>query len=155
MNTSPPPRILVADDDPILREVLVEILTTFGAAVIQAENGEAAVKEAMSAPFDLCILDIDMPNMGGLEACQIIRTSAFTRDVPILFLTGHADSAAIHQAFAVGGSDFLSKPVHPTLLWRRASNLILLKKLSEKRDNLQGMMNIIEKPPDSSLRTED
>jgi CheY-like chemotaxis protein len=151
MSTTPPPRILVADDDPILRELLVEVLTQFGAVVVQAENGEAAVKEAMSAPFDLCILDIDMPTMSGLEACPIIRSCAFSHDVPILFLTGHSDSAAIHQAFAVGGSDFLSKPIHPTLLWRRASNLILLRKLSEKRDNLQDMMKIMESPPVSSL----
>ncbi len=140
------PRILVADDDSLIRELLSEVLSARGAIVTLAEDGEAALREAVLAPFDLCILDCEMPKLSGLEACPRIIASACTRNLPILFLTGHNDDAIIQQAFDAGASDFLAKPVHLELLWRRITNLLSLAQMRKERENLKALLKLSVTP---------
>lgn len=156
MSAAPAPKILIADDDPELRTVIAEILTANGAEVTAVADGQAAVQEAIKSPFDLCILDVQMPVMSGLQACPIICQRAFSHGLPVLFLTGCSDGATIQQAFDAGASDFLPKPIQATLLWRRASNLILLNRLSKQRDTMSDLVNIVaevdgEVPADQKL----
>ena len=89
------PRILIADDDPQIREILSEVLTDNGASVTAAADGKEAVHQALLAPYDLFILDFEMPNMTGVEACRALRQNAFTAKTPILFMTGRIDEASI------------------------------------------------------------
>lgn len=138
------PRILVADDDDNLRELLVEILTTYGAKVTAAVDGQAAVTQAMMQPFDAVILDIEMPNLDGIQACRQLRTLAFTREVPVLILTGRTDKESIDKSFAAGAWDFLNKPVHAVLLWRRVCNMLELKKIKDSRENMTTLMGFVE-----------
>ncbi len=137
---TPAPCILIADDDAMVRTLLAETLEGHGALVVAVENGQEAACEAMLHPFDVCILDVEMPVMNGFEACRRLRESAFTKSLPVLFLTGRSDAESIEKAFAAGAWDFLNKPVQPTLLWHRVSNLLLLARLVKERDNLSAVM---------------
>ncbi|MCY3019222.1 MAG: response regulator [Planctomycetota bacterium] len=140
----PPPRILVADDDRMVRTLLSKMLSSHGAVVVAAPDGQAALREALLAPFDLCILDVEMPVLGGLETCARLRATAFTKDLPVLFLTAHTDGETIERAFAAGASDYLSKPIHAVLLWQRVSNLLLLAGLAREKRELAEVLRLIE-----------
>ena len=134
------PRILIADDDPTLRGLLAETLMAYGAEVTAVSNGQEAVCEAILHPYDVCILDIEMPVMNGYEACVRLRESAFTKSLPVLFLTGLNDDDSIKKALATGGWDYVNKPFNPALLWTRISNLLMLSKLVRERDNLDAVL---------------
>ena len=129
------PRILLADDDPDSRLLVVEILSAQGAEVVAVSDGQEAVQQATQAPFDLCILDIEMPKLNGLEACPRLRATALNRNLPVLFLTGETDDEVVERALAVGATDYLNKPITANLLWRRVSNAVLLGRLLREKEN--------------------
>jgi two-component system NtrC family sensor kinase len=124
MSELAPPQILVVDDDAIVRQLICDILRSHGADVSVAGDGKEALTVASCAAFDLCVLDIHMPHMDGLEACARMRAATHTAALPILFLTMNSDTETVARAFAAGGNDFLSKPVNAALLWHRAHILI-------------------------------
>src|ERR1043165_10204424 len=106
----------------------------------------------MLSPYDLCILDFEMPAMTGVEACPQIRQSAVTKSMPILFMTGRSDEQSISQAFTAGASDYLCKPVHPTLLWMRGKNLLTLAKLEKEGENLSDVLKAAgDRPKEEEL----
>ncbi len=102
--------ILIVDDDPRAREVLVHVLEAEGYEVIQAESGEQAIALAGGRQIDAFLLDIQMPRMNGIDLCRALRRMERYSRVPIIFLTGQADDAVLEEAFASGGDDFLNKP---------------------------------------------
>jgi CheY-like chemotaxis protein len=140
MNQSDKTRILVADDEAAVCDTLVEILSGDGAEVTAVPDGHAALREALLNPFDLCILDAQMPNLDGYETCARLRATPFTHDLPVLFLAGRTDREAIDQALAAGAWDYLAKPIHPVLLRRRVANLLLLSRLARERDQMGEMV---------------
>ena len=147
METCPvTPRILLADDQAEVRQYVAEVLGSCGAEVTAVPDGQSVIREAMGSPHDLCILDIDMPGMDGLETCRRLRAAPFTRSLPVLFLTGYADADTIDKAFAAGGSDYLAKPVHPTLLWLRVRNLLLLSGLKQERTRMEDVLKVLSSP---------
>jgi CheY-like chemotaxis protein len=85
--------ILVIDDDPDVRRFLADTLDSLGFAVVQAEDGPAGLAAFARHPPDLVILDYAMPGMTGAEVAQSVR--AHTKDLPILFATGYADTKAL------------------------------------------------------------
>jgi len=106
-------KILVADDDPSIREILSIQLARMGYEVVLADDGaEAAAAYEKEAP-DLVILDVMMPRLNGLEACQKIRAfeKKSGRRAPILFLTARDTTHDKTTAALSGGDDFVAKPV--------------------------------------------
>lgn len=101
-----PRKILVADDDPEIREVLRLLLTGEGYEVLEASDGSEAIALLNSA-VDLVILDVMMPGTGGYAACAEIRKQSA---VPVLFLTARSQDSDKSMGFSVGGDDFLVKP---------------------------------------------
>ena len=99
-------KILVADDDPEIREVLRLLLTGEGYQVVAAENGKAAL-EKLDSTVDLVILDVMMPGTTGYAACAEIRKQSA---VPVLFLTAKSQDSDKSMGFSVGGDDYLVKP---------------------------------------------
>ena len=95
-------RILIADDDPAIREVVRLLLEGAGYDVAEAADGPSAV-EAASGAFDLIILDVMMPGCSGISACQQIRKKTMT---PILFLTAKSQDADKVLWFSAGGDDY-------------------------------------------------
>jgi two-component system OmpR family response regulator len=107
----PMPRtILVADDDPHIRQLIVFALAKAGLDAIEAEDGEAALAQIAAHAPDLVILDINMPRMDGLELCRRLRA---TSDLPILFLSSRDDEIDRVLGIELGADDYVTKPFSP------------------------------------------
>lgn len=107
----PMPRtILIADDDPHIRQLLVFALGKAGLDAIEAEDGEAALALAAAEAPDLVVLDINMPRMDGLEVCRRLRAGG---DVPILFLSSRDDEIDRVLGIELGADDYVVKPFSP------------------------------------------
>lgn len=102
--------ILVVDDDPHIRQVLVFALGKAGLAAIEAEDGEQAIARITADAPDLVILDINMPRMDGLEVCRRVRA---TSAVPILFLSSRDDEIDRVLGIELGADDYVVKPFSP------------------------------------------
>lgn len=115
-NTTQPMRVLIVDDDPIHRETSRMFLTMYGRKVTLAENGRAGLAAAENGEFDVMIVDLEMPDMTGLEVIAAIRKMPRHRDLPIIMVTSRDDAMAIDRAYELGASSFVVKPVNWTLL---------------------------------------
>ncbi len=113
--------ILVADDDAQIRAVLRIGLTQAGFGVAEAPDGRAALEKAESLRPDLIVLDIGMPEMDGLEVCRTLRK---TSQVPILFLTAHADEIDRVVGLELGADDYVAKPFSPRELVARVRAIL-------------------------------
>jgi two-component system OmpR family response regulator len=107
----PMPRtILIADDDPHIRQLLVFAFTKAGLDTIEAADGEAAIAAVAAHRPDLIVLDINMPRMDGLEVCRKLRAEG---DLPILFLSSRDDEIDRVLGIELGGDDYVVKPFSP------------------------------------------
>jgi CheY-like chemotaxis protein len=109
-------RILFVDDDPILREFATVHLSSDHADVALAADGQQALDMLAKEPFDLVLLDLEMPRMDGFEALERLRRDERTRALPIIVVTGREDVGAIDRAFQSGATSFLVKPINWRLL---------------------------------------
>jgi EAL domain-containing protein (putative c-di-GMP-specific phosphodiesterase class I)/DNA-binding response OmpR family regulator/GGDEF domain-containing protein len=116
--------ILIADDDPAHLLLAEAALGGAGFVVHTASDGEEAVRQFERTQPDCVVLDVNMPKMTGIEACQKIRDNADGRRLPILMLTGRNDIVSISDAFAAGASDFAQKGMNPRLLVERVRFLL-------------------------------
>jgi two-component system KDP operon response regulator KdpE len=109
-------RILVVDDDPQIRRVMRVTLTSQGYEVDDVKSGEAALEIVRERQFDLIVLDMNMPGMGGVETCRLIRAQS---EVAIIMLTVRDSEADKVQALDAGSDDYVTKPFNmPELLAR-------------------------------------
>ncbi len=106
MNTNK--RILIADDDTEIRDLLVFDIQSSGYLTDSAENGEIALKKALDNNYDLIILDVMMPKMNGYDVCKNIRM--VKPDIPIIMLTAKGSIQDKTEGFDVGADDYLVKP---------------------------------------------
>jgi two-component system, OmpR family, response regulator len=109
-------RILLADDDPSLREVVRYALDQAGFEVIEASDGRMALDTVARTPFDLLVLDVLMPELDGLEVCRVVRR---TSQVPIVFLSSRGEEIDKILGLELGGDDYLAKPFSPRELVSR------------------------------------
>ncbi|MBI2069881.1 MAG: response regulator [Elusimicrobia bacterium] len=117
-------RILVVDDEPDLRRLVVSHLKTQAHEVVEAVDGLEALKFALGNPPDLIILDVQMPNLSGFEVCKELRQNLRTRYVPILFLTARRQIPDKIQGLALGADDYLAKPFHAGELDARINGIL-------------------------------
>ncbi|NGZ07384.1 MAG: response regulator [Magnetococcales bacterium] len=110
-------RILLAEDNPINQLVAVEILQALDLVVTVAENGQEALQEALAHPFDLVLMDLQMPLMDGYAATRAMRQDPRLRDLPILAMTAHAMSGDREISLAHGLNDHLTKPIDKQQLY--------------------------------------
>ncbi|WP_293483673.1 response regulator transcription factor [Phenylobacterium sp.] len=104
------PQVLVVDDDPHIRQLLVFALEKAGLTAREAEDGEAALAQVSKAAPDLVVLDINMPKLDGLEVCRRLRAQG---DLPILFLSSRDDEIDRVLGIELGGDDYVTKPFSP------------------------------------------
>jgi signal transduction histidine kinase/DNA-binding response OmpR family regulator len=118
-------RILLAEDNEINQRLVLAWLERIGYAVTVTENGREAVEAVEAADFDVILMDVQMPEMDGVEAARVIRTMKPPKcDTHIIVLTAHAMAGAREEYLAAGINDYLSKPIHaPTLLQKLEERL--------------------------------
>ncbi len=110
-------RILLAEDEPVNREVTLELLKEVGMVIETAEDGRLAVELASRHAYDLILMDMQMPRLDGLEATRQIRQLPRYAKVPILALTANAFAEDKARCFDAGMNDFIAKPIEPEVLF--------------------------------------
>ena len=149
------PKILLVDDDPIMREIATANLHDAGYRVMTAENGAEALEQLKSWPAALVISDLDMPVMNGFELTKSIRKSPSLSATPVIVITASDQAQAVDAAFAAGATSFLSKPINWSLFThavrfviRAADNESALRKAkdlaeagSKFKDSLMSVMS--------------
>lgn len=133
-------KILIVDDERFNIEVVVGFLEMEGYELAYATNGKDALKAAFSKPFDLILLDINMPQMDGFEVARRLKKESTTKEIPIIFLSALNDIDTITQAFNVGAVDYLSKPFNGLELMARVKTQIDLRKFILELKEKQGRL---------------
>jgi len=110
-------RLLLAEDDPVNREVALHLLQQVGLAIDVAQDGHQALELVRRSAYDLILMDMQMPGADGLEATRGIRALPDRQAVPIVAMTANAFQEDREQCLAAGMNDFLAKPVHPEDLY--------------------------------------
>jgi predicted signal transduction protein with EAL and GGDEF domain/FixJ family two-component response regulator len=144
MPASPSPQrgvVLVADDDPVMRLLMLEMLQQVGLEGIEAADGREALALAREHRPDLILMDVEMPHLDGFAACRAIRRSEGAgASVPIVMVTGGDDIEAVTSAYEAGATDFVSKPInwpilgHRVLYVLRASDAIARLRIADAQN---------------------
>jgi signal transduction histidine kinase/DNA-binding response OmpR family regulator/HPt (histidine-containing phosphotransfer) domain-containing protein len=121
-----PLRILLAEDNKINQKFATVLLTKAGHTVVVADNGHQAVDAVRSGEFDVVLMDIQMPELDGVQATRQIRALQEPKClVPIIAMTAHAMAGAREEYLAAGMNDYISKPVQPALLLSKLANVVI------------------------------
>lgn len=104
--------VMIVDDDAILREVMAGLFDKLGYDTLVAENGEAAVAHLARSSLSLVVVDLSMPKLDGFGLLKHLRQHPRTVDVPIIISTGNDDRASIEEAYRLGASSFVTKPIN-------------------------------------------
>ena len=130
-------RILVVDDDPMILELLFEALPSLGFPDVTGASSAMEAQQIIQnarTPFDCCLLDIQMPEITGIELCGWIRSRPGYGQTPILMITAMAQRNFVNQAFAAGATDYVTKPFDPLELSTRMS---LAQRLNQERQRVE------------------
>jgi CheY-like chemotaxis protein len=117
-------RILVAEDEQDIQELIEFTLRYGGYEVMSVSNGEEAYESARKNLPDLILLDIRMPVMSGIEACKLLKADPLTKKIPIVFLSAKGQKSEIKEGFEAGAEDYLLKPFSPEELNKRLKELL-------------------------------
>src|SRR4051812_21938868 len=127
--TVPVCNILVVDDEPANLLAVEAILEPLGQRVIRATSGVEALRQALKMEFCVVLLDVQMPDMDGLEAAELLRKRPSTRDLPIIFLTAISkDKSHVTRGYEAGAVDYLFKPYDPDALRTKVATFVELGK---------------------------
>src|SRR5450432_2758911 len=132
--------ILIADDDPVSRQMLRLRLQQDGYTIQEADDGPAALALFETLQPDLVLLDAMMPQMTGFEVCTRLHAMPGGEHVPVLIITGLEDEASVDNAFAAGAVDYITKPVHWPVLRQRVRRLLQNRQVEKMRDQLVQMI---------------
>ena len=116
--------VLIADDDPDILSLVAFRLERAGYEVIQASNGEDALRLASERKPDLAILDVMMPKLTGYDVTEQIRRNEETSGIPVILLTARVQEADVERGFAAGADDYIKKPFSPQELRARVQAIL-------------------------------
>ncbi len=117
-------KIVVADDDADIRDLVVFKLQQAGHVVVAVGDGAAAVEACRAEQPDLVLLDVMMPGMSGIEACRALRADPASATTPVILLTARAQEADIEEGFKAGADDYVVKPFSPRELASRVTTVL-------------------------------
>jgi CheY-like chemotaxis protein len=117
-------RILIAEDEPDIRDLVAFTLRFAGHEVTATSNGEEAVQMASQVIPDLILMDVRMPRMTGYDACRLMKASPTLKDIPVVFLSAKGQDSEIATGLAVGAEEYLLKPFAPDQLTSRVKTIL-------------------------------
>src|SRR5438067_2023008 len=126
-------KVLIADDEPDIIEILKYNLEKEGYQVFSAKDGDEAIDKAKHTRPDLVVLDMMMPKKSGMEVCEILRAQPAFKDTLIMFLTALSDEATQLKGFGTGADDYVSKPVSPNVFVSKVNALFRRMKKPENK----------------------
>ncbi len=134
-------KILIADDEPDILEIIQYNLTKEGYEVLTARDGDEALTKARMHKPDLIILDIMMPKKNGVEVCELLRMQPAFKETLIIFLTALNDESSHIKGLESGADDYVSKPISPKVLMSRV-NALFRRLHKEPDDSLIKIENV-------------
>jgi two-component system alkaline phosphatase synthesis response regulator PhoP len=117
-------KILIAEDERDIRDLVAFTLRFAGYEVFTAANGEEAVELAPNVNPDLILMDVRMPRMTGYEACRIMKLNPELKDIPIVFLSAKGQETEIQQGLEAGAEEYLLKPFAPDQLTSHVKTIL-------------------------------
>ena len=139
-------KILLVDDEPDVIEIIKYNLLQEGYSVKTASNGKEAIKKAEKTTPHLIIMDVMMPEMDGIEACEYLRKNPNFNDTIIMFLTARGEDYSYVAAFDAGADDYVTKPIKPKIIVSKVKSLLRrLKKEEENQDKIKVGKLIIDR----------
>jgi len=136
-------KILLVDDEPDILEIVGYNLSNEGYKVITAENGVEGVKKAKKHKPHLVILDVMMPEMDGIEACEQLRANPDLQDTVITFFTARGEDYSQVAGFEAGADDYITKPIKPKVLLSKVKALLRRLKNDPKDEDIVKVGNIV------------
>jgi putative two-component system response regulator len=133
-------KILVVDDDPAIRDILVRILRREDYTPITASNGLEALELVPRELPDLILLDVTMPILDGFAVCKRLKDNEQTALIPVTMLTGLDDREHRRKGIEVGADDFLTKPIEQSLLRARLRSQLRIKRLTDQLDRTESVI---------------
>jgi len=127
-------KILIADDEPDILEIIQFNLQTEGYEVFTAKNGDEALEQAKKHQPDLIILDIMMPGKNGIDVCNILRMQPAFKETLIVFLSALSDEGTEIRGLETGADDYLTKPISPKILLSKVN--ALFRRLNKEGNSL-------------------
>lgn len=146
-------KVLIADDEPDIREFLQYNLSAEGYEVYTAKDGDETLDKAKRIQPDLIILDVMMPKKSGVEVCQLLRSQSAFKDTIILMLTALNDDGSHIKGLENGADDYIGKPISPKVLVSRIN--ALFRRLHKPKAGLLTMDSISIDPEKFVVRVED
>ena len=134
-------KILLVDDEPDILEIITYSLKNAGYKIYTAENGIEAVDKASMIEPHLIVLDVMMPKMDGIEACEIIRNNPKTKNTLITFLSARGEDYSQIAGFNAGADDYITKPIKPKILLSKVKSL--LRRIKINNDEIMQLEDLI------------
>jgi len=117
-------RILIAEDEPDIRELVAFTLRFAGHEVVTTSNGEEALHKASEMVPDIILMDVRMPRMTGYDACRAMKMNPQLKDIPVVFLSAKGQDSEIQTGLAAGAEEYLLKPFAPDQLTERVKVIL-------------------------------
>jgi response regulator RpfG family c-di-GMP phosphodiesterase len=150
-----PSRVLVVDDEPGPRELCSRVLQASGIDCDEASSGLEALEVIRTKPYDLVLLDVNMPDLNGLEVCRKLRQEPLRPHLKIITMSGLANPDDLASMLLAGADDFLSKPFSVVQLQARVKAALRLKSAQDRSDLLNEHLLILNTELQKSLRASD
>ncbi len=146
-----PESLLIVDDETMVREVMLRYFSKRGFNVFAEGSGRGALEWINSHQVDLVLLDIEMPEMDGLEVLKILRQIYTPAQLPIIMVTGRSSSDDVTTAMAAGANDYQTKPIDFPRLLGRIQTQLSLKRTEEALHANEGGFLLDTPKTDSSV----
>lgn len=133
-------RVLIVDDEEMMRMVARESLEQLGFEVLEAEGGVAALDSFVETRPDIVLLDVKMPFMDGYATCRELRASPFGKHTPVVMMTGADDAESVKRCYGVGATDFVAKPINWLILGHRIDYILSANRAADELRKSRGRL---------------
>ncbi|QUY46077.1 response regulator [Acaryochloris marina] len=138
-------RIMIVDDDPQILETVAALCKPWGLEVIGLAEPTQFWETLTHSPPDLLLLDVEMPHIGGIDLCKVVRNDIQWEQLPIIFLTAHTEADVVNQVYAAGADDFISKPIVGPELVVRILNRLERTRLQRRLSTIDPLARVLSR----------